>query len=81
MIKNNKQYRVALDQIGDLTAARDRAMAVEHPDVFVQAHIDALRTDLVTLEDDARQYESLRQGAFDLSALRAIGHIGMDRQQ
>ena len=49
MIKNARQHRIARRQLL-LTEARDRAKAQTQPDVFVRAHIDALETDMQSLQ-------------------------------
>ena len=78
MIKNNRRYRVAMEQIRLLSTALGNAKMVKSPDVFVAAHIASLETDIARLEEEVRQYESLKQGSFDLSPLRNIEHIGTD---
>ena len=67
-----------MEQIGLLSTALGDAKMVEKPDVFVVSHITSLETDMARLEEEVRQYESLKQGVFDLSLLRNIEHIGVD---
>ena len=78
MIKNRRQYRTTRDQLNLLTMALSQAREMPKPDVFVRAHIASLETDIELLESEIRQYDSLRQGDFDLDKLRDIGRLGQD---
>lgn len=78
MIKNQRQYRTTRDQIELLTTALNHARAIAAPDVFTKAHIQSLETDIRTLEDEVRQYDSLLQGPLDLTSLRDVEHLGQD---
>lgn len=67
-----------MEQIKLLFTALDDAKMVKKPDVFVVAHVTSLKTDIARLEEEVREYKSLKQGVFDLSSIRNIEHIGID---
>ena len=78
MIKNQRQYRVTLEQIDLLATAMKQVKAVIRPNVFTEAHITSLETDISALRDDVRQYDSLQGGQFDMASLQHVRHLGRD---
>lgn len=80
MIKNERQYRITKAQASrfrqTLENLRSRtADASElHPRI-AQAQEDAIRSQLSDLEEELRQYESLKAGGFELNELRAIDGV------
>ena len=80
MIKNEQQYRITKNQadrfsraLANLTRQPSEAERV-HP-LIAQAQEDALRSQLGDLEEQLREYESLKAGHFELDALNAVAEL------
>ena len=80
MIKNERQYRITRAQAArlkkSLEAARKRVNGDSglHP-LIAKAQEDAMSSQLVDLEEELRDYETLKAGGFDLDALKSVGEI------
>ena len=80
MIKNERQYRITKSQAArferTLESFRSRAAdaAGVHPRI-AQAQADAVRSQLADLEQELREYESLRKHGFDLQQLQAADSL------
>ncbi|MCY4558104.1 MAG: helix-turn-helix transcriptional regulator [Chloroflexi bacterium] len=75
MIKNERQYRITRTQaerftrtLEGLRSRPERADGV-HP-VIAQAQVDAVSSQLADLEAELREYEAVRDGRFEVEALR-----------
>ena len=80
MIKNERQYRITRAQAArlkkSLEAARKRVNGDSglHP-LIAKAQEDAMSSQLVDLEEELRDYETLKAGGFELDALKSVGEI------
>ncbi len=80
MIKNERQYRITRAQADRFTqtlqSLTQRPGGAEgmHP-VIAKAQEDALRSQLVDLEDEMREYESLKAGRFQLGELNIVADL------
>ena len=75
MIKNERQYRITRTQaerfartLEDLRSRPEGADGV-HP-MIAQAQVDAVSSQLADLEAELREYEAIRDGRFEVEALR-----------
>lgn len=75
MIKNERQYRITRTQaerfartLEDLRSRPGGADGV-HP-MIAQAQVDAVTSQLADLEAELREYEAIRDGRFEVEALR-----------
>ena len=78
MIKTQRQYHATQSQRDLLAAALHDAQAIATPDVFRAAHIQALQTDIQTLQHEITLYDRQRNGEFDLSTLQSIATLGQN---
>ena len=75
MIKNERQYRITRTQAErfarTLEGLRNRPEGAEgvHP-MIAQAQVDAVSSQLADLEAELREYEAIRDGRFEVEALR-----------
>ena len=75
MIKNERQYRITRTQAErfarTLDGLRSRPEGADgvHP-VIAQAQVDAVSSQLADLEAELREYEAVREGRFEVEALR-----------
>ena len=78
MIKNERQYRIAKAQAAKfahaLTNFRTELVEPLHP-LLIKAHEDALKSQMADLEEELREYESLRAGNFDWGELNVIAEL------
>ena len=78
MIKNERQYRITRAQAAKFSKAlaklRQQPSAELHP-VIAKAQEDALTSQLVDLEDELREYESLKSGEFPMESLNAVAEV------
>ena len=80
MIKNERQYRISRAQAERFVRALKeleegpRQETLGHP-VLKKAQKDALRSQLVDLEAELREYETLRTGRFDFDQLETIAEL------
>ncbi len=80
MIKNERQYRITRSQADRFATTIENLEqhpgAVEgvHPRI-AQAQRDALKSQLEDLQQELREYESLRAGEFDLDELSVVGEL------
>ena len=78
MIKNERQYRITKSQAAKFSKAlaklRQQPNAELHP-VIAKAQEDALTSQLVELEDELREYESLKSGEFPMESLNAVAEV------
>jgi HTH-type transcriptional regulator / antitoxin HigA len=78
MIKNDRQYKASLEQLSVLREGFERASKTPEPDVFMQANIESLTTDMAEIEADVKAYEHLRSERFDPARLKGIGELGAE---
>ena len=78
MIKNRRQYQVALDQMNALAEALNAARVIAGPDVFVKAHIMALESELASLEAEIDEYDRLQSQPYDPAFLQRVERLGQD---
>ena len=77
MIKNERQYRITRTQAErfarTLEGLRNRPEGADgvHP-MIAQAQVDAVSSQLADLEADLREYEAIREGGFEVEALRVV---------
>ena len=75
MIKNERQYKITRTQAErfarTLDGLRGRPEGADgvHP-VIAQAQVDAVSSQLADLEAELREYEAVREGRFEVEALR-----------
>ncbi|HAL47943.1 MAG: helix-turn-helix domain-containing protein [SAR202 cluster bacterium] len=78
MIKNERQYRITKAQAAKfadaLTNFRTELVEPLHP-LLIKAHEDALKSQMADLEEELREYESLRAGNFDWGELNVIAEL------
>ena len=82
MIKNERQYRTTKAQakrfsqtLQSLTGRSGGAEGV-HP-IIAKAQEDALRSQIGDLEDELREYESLKTGGFQLDGLNVVSDLSI----
>ena len=80
MIKNERQYRITRTQaerfaraLEDLRSRPEGADGV-HP-MIAQAQVDAVSSQLADLEAELREYEAVRDGRFEVEALRVVADL------
>jgi len=77
MIKNERQYRITRMQAErfarTLEGLRNRPEGADgmHP-MIAQAQVDAVSSQLADLEAELREYEAIREGRFEMEALRVV---------
>ena len=77
MIKNERQYRITRTQAErfarTLEGIRSRPEGADgvHP-MIAQAQVDAVSSQLAELEAELREYEAIREGGFEVEALRVV---------
>ena len=77
MIKNERQYRITRTQserfARTLDGLRNRPEGADgmHP-MIAQAQVDAVSSQLADLEAELREYEAIREGGFEVEALRVV---------
>ena len=80
MIKNERQYRITKAQADrfsqTLDSLRQRSDETEgvHP-LIAKAQEDALRSQLADLEEELREYESLKAGKFPVDELSVVAEL------
>ena len=80
MIKNERQYRITKAQADrfsqTLYSLRQHSGETEgvHP-LIVKAQEDALRSQLTDLEEELREYESLKAGKFPVDELSVVAEL------
>lgn len=80
MIKNERQYRITKSQAErfsqTLASLRQRSGETEgvHP-VIAKAREDAVRSQLADLEEQLREYESLKAGNFKIEDLKVVADL------
>ncbi len=81
MIKNERQYRITKNQADQFSQTLDslRRHPVEtrervHP-LIAKAQEDALRSQLSDLEEQLREYESLKAGNFEIEDLNVVAEL------
>ena len=78
MIKNERQYRITKAQAARFSDALDKLRQTPNPElhpVIAQAQEDALRSQLGDLENELREYESLKSGDFSMESLKAVAQV------
>ena len=80
MIKNERQYRITKNQVARFSRTLDhlRRQPTETKDMhplIAKAQEDALQSQLADLEEQLQEYEALKTGHFDLSALNAVAEM------
>ena len=79
-IKNERQYRITRTQAERFTRAleglRNRPDGADgmHP-MIAQAQVEAVSRQLAELEAELREYEAIRDGRFEVDALRAVAEL------
>ena len=82
MIKNERQYRITRTQAErfgrTLRGLRERSGGADgiHP-IIAQAQVDAVSSQLADLEVELREYEAVREGEFQVEALRGVADLPM----
>ena len=80
MIKNERQYRITRTQAErfarTLEGLRGRPEGADgmHP-MLAQAQVDAVSSQLADLEAELREYEAIREGRFEVEALRVVADL------
>ncbi len=80
MIKNERQYRITKNQAErfsqTLASFRQRSRETEgvHPRI-AKAREDAVRSQLSDLEEQLREYESLKAGNFEIKNLNVVAEL------
>jgi len=78
MIKNERQYRITRAQAAKFSKAlenlRHQPNSQLHP-MIARAQQDALRSQLGDLENELREYESLKSGDFPMESLNAVAEV------
>ncbi len=81
MIKNERQYRITKNQAGrfsdtleDLKRRSKESLEGTHP-LIARAQEDALRSQLEDLEEQLREYESLKAGNFEIEDLNMVSEL------
>ena len=78
MIKNERQYRITKAQAAKFSKALDKLRQQPntelHP-VIAKAQEDALRSQLADLENELREYESLKSGDFAMESLKTVAEV------
>lgn len=80
MIKNERQYRITRMQAErfarTLEGLMNRPEGADgmHP-MIAQAQVDAVSSQLADLEAELREYEAVRDGRFEMEALRVVPHL------
>ncbi len=80
MIKNERQYRITKAQAARFAQSLDslaqRASVIEgvHP-LIAKAQEDALRSQLTDLEEELREYESLKAGKVPIDELSVVAEL------
>ena len=80
MIKNERQYRITRTQAErfarTLEGLRNRPEGADgtHP-MIAQAQADAVSSQLADLEAELREYEAVREGRFEVEALRVVADV------
>ena len=80
MIKNERQYRITRTQAErfarTLEGLRSRPEGADgvHP-MIAQAQVDAVSSQLADLEAELREYEAIREGRFEVEALRVVAEL------
>lgn len=78
MIKNERQYRITRAQAARFSDALEKLRKLPNPGlhpVIARAQEDALRSQLGDLENELREYESLKAGDFPMESLRAVSEV------
>ena len=81
MIKNERQYRITKNQadrfsqtLANLKRRSRETGAGAHP-LIAKAQADALRSQLSDLEEQLREYESLKAGNFEIGDLNVVAEL------
>ena len=78
MIKNERKYRITKAQAERFANAldifKDTSRETLHP-LLVNAHEEALRSQLADLEEELREYEALRAGNFSWEELKVVAEL------
>ncbi len=81
MIKNERQYRITKNQVDRFSQTLDslrrhsmETRAAVHP-LIAKAQEDALRNQLSDLEEQLREYESLKAGNFEIEDLNVVAEL------
>ena len=77
MIKNERQYRITRTQserfARTLDGLRNRPEGADGMHrMIAQAQVDAVSSQLADLEAELREYEAIREGGFEVEALRVV---------
>ena len=78
MIKNQRQHRITKAQAARFSNALDKLRQqpnTELPPVIAKAQEDALKSQLADLENELREYESLKSGEFSMESLNAVAEV------
>ena len=80
MIKNERQYRITKAQASRFrqTLENIRRRSADTPDLnprIAQAQEEAVQSQVADLEQELREYQSLRAGGFELEELHAIDGV------
>lgn len=78
MIKNERQYRITKTQAARFSKAlddlRQQPNSELHP-MIAQAQEDALSSQLADLQNELREYESLKSGDFPMESLKTVAGV------
>ncbi len=78
MIKNERQYRITKAQAARFSDALEKLRQLPdselHP-VIAKAQEDAMRSQLGDLENELREYESLKSGDFPMESLKSVAEV------
>lgn len=78
MIKNERQYKITKAQAARFSDALDNLQHQPNPELhpmIAQAQEDALRSQLADLENELREYDSLKSGDFPMESLKAVSEV------
>lgn len=78
MIKNERQYRITKAQAARFSKALDNLRHQPNPELhpmIARAQQDALRSQLADLDNELREYESLKSGDFPMESLKVVSEV------
>ena len=79
MIKNERQYKITKAQVARFAKARDTLSRRPNPNglhpLIAKAQEDAVIGQLEEMENDLREYESLKDGEFQFDSLKLVAEL------
>ena len=78
MIKNERQYRITKAQAARFAKSLEKLRQQPNPELhplIAKAQKDALESQLADLENELREYDSLKAGEFPMESLKAVAEV------